>query len=139
MYVCIQLLYSFRQTPCGVSCFGTPQNICHCVYFQNTSQYHFYKRILLRNSHLILVPRIGFFLYLELILWTLWMLDLTRFLFLPWLLRSLKCVLCPKCQSWWCVLTVSFLIPHPLVSHVTSHFCDSCTLGFLVSCLESYK
>lgn len=115
MCECIQLLSGFRQTPCGVWRLHTPQNICRRVYYQNTSQDHFYKRILLRNSHLILVPRI------VLPVPRVNLMDVVGAgsdqASLPWLLRSLKCVLCPKCVSHGGVyVTVSFLTSHPLVS-----------------------
>ena len=74
--------------PCGVWCLGTPQNICPCVYYLNTSQYQFYENPcekFLPDLRIVLpVPGV------TLILWTLWTVDLTSFLFLPWLLRSLS-------------------------------------------------
>lgn len=114
MCECIQLLSGFRQTPCGVWHLDTPQNICRRVYYQNTSQDHFYKRILLRNSHLILVPRI------VLPVPRVNLMDVVGAgsdqASLPWLLRSLKCVLWPKvCQSWWCVCDSVLPNSHPLV------------------------
>lgn len=67
---------------------------CHCVYYLNTSQYHFYEnpceKFLPDRGIVLPVPGV------TLVLWTLWMVDLTSFLFLPWLLRSLKSVACPK-------------------------------------------